>query len=131
MKLPRRKFLQFAGAAVAAPTVSNIATAQAYPTRPITMIVPFPAGGSTDVNGRVVADRMSGSLGRPIIIENISGADGSIGTGRAARAPTFGKALRARMGLLQASRSARPTDHPGHSERLSGLDQEPGRLLGH
>jgi tripartite-type tricarboxylate transporter receptor subunit TctC len=74
------------GAAVAAPTVSNVATAQAYPTRPITMIVPFPAGGGTDVNGRVVADRMSGSLGRPIIIENISGADGSIGTGRAARA---------------------------------------------
>jgi tripartite-type tricarboxylate transporter receptor subunit TctC len=86
MKMPRRKFLQFAGAAVAAPTVSNVATAQAYPTRPITMIVPFPAGGSTDVNGRVVAERMSGSLGRPIIIENISGADGSIGTGRAARA---------------------------------------------
>jgi tripartite-type tricarboxylate transporter receptor subunit TctC len=55
MKLPRRKFLQFAGAAVAAPTISNVATARAYPSRPITMIVPFPAGGSTDVNGRVVA----------------------------------------------------------------------------
>ena len=86
MKLPRRKFLQFAGTAVAAPTISTVATAQDYPSRPITMIVPFPAGGGTDVNGRVVADRMSGSLGRPIIIENISGADGSIGTGRAARA---------------------------------------------
>jgi tripartite-type tricarboxylate transporter receptor subunit TctC len=86
MKLPRRKFLQFAGAAVAGQSISNVATAQAYPSRPITMIVPFPAGGGTDVNGRVVAERMRGSLGQPIIIENISGADGSIGTGRAARA---------------------------------------------
>jgi tripartite-type tricarboxylate transporter receptor subunit TctC len=78
--------LTLAAAAAALPAVSRIARAQAYPTRPITMIVPFPAGGGADLNGRVVAERMSSSLGRPIIIENISGADGSIGTGRAARA---------------------------------------------
>jgi len=86
MKLPRRTFLQFAGAAVAVPAFSYIATAQTYPTRPITMIVPFAPGGPTDAIARVLAERMRGSLGQPIIIENVSGANGSIGTGRFARA---------------------------------------------
>lgn len=86
MKLPRRKFLHLAATAAALPAVSRIARAQTYPTRPITMIVPFPPGGSTDVIGRVLAERIKWSLGQPIIIENVSGANGSIGTGRAARA---------------------------------------------
>jgi len=83
--LPRRQFLRFAAGAAALPAVAHDASAQAYPTRPITMIVPYAAGGP-DVVGRVVAERMKGSLGRPIIIENVSGADGSVGVGRAARA---------------------------------------------
>jgi tripartite-type tricarboxylate transporter receptor subunit TctC len=83
--LPRRRFLHLAGAA-ALPAASRIAWAQAYPSRPITMIVPFAAGGAGDVVGRVVAERMKGSLGRSIIVENVSGADSSIGVGRAARA---------------------------------------------
>jgi tripartite-type tricarboxylate transporter receptor subunit TctC len=66
--------------------MSRIAQAQTYPTRPITMIVPFAAGGTTDVVGRVFAERMRALLGQPVIIENVSGADGSIGTGRASRA---------------------------------------------
>jgi tripartite-type tricarboxylate transporter receptor subunit TctC len=86
MKLPRGKFLQFAGAAAVASTFSRVATAQTYPLRPITMIVPFPPGGPTDVIGRVLAERMRESLGQPIIVENVSGADGSIGIGRVARA---------------------------------------------
>jgi len=86
MKLPRRKFLHLAAAGAALPAVSRFAWAQAYPTRPITMIVPFPAGGIVDAVGRVLAERMRGSLGQPIVIENVSGANGSIGTGRAARA---------------------------------------------
>ncbi len=86
MKLLRRTFLQLAGAAAAVPTLSRGATAQIYPSRPITMIVPAPAGGPLDVIARVLAEPMRGSLGQPIIIENVSGADGSIGTGRAARA---------------------------------------------
>jgi tripartite-type tricarboxylate transporter receptor subunit TctC len=86
MNRPRRTFLQLAGAALAAPTVSTVVKAQTYPTRPITMIVPFAAGGTTDVIGRVLAARMRDSLKQPVIIENVSGADGSIGTGRAARA---------------------------------------------
>jgi tripartite-type tricarboxylate transporter receptor subunit TctC len=86
MNLRRRKFLQLAGAAVAAPGFSRVAAAQTYPTRPITMIVPVPAGGTGDVIGRIVAERMRGLLGQPVIIENISGAGGSIGVGRTARA---------------------------------------------
>jgi tripartite-type tricarboxylate transporter receptor subunit TctC len=85
MNLPRRQFLQFASAA-AAPAFSCIAWAQTYPTRPITMIVPIAAGGNTDAAARVLAERMRGSLGQPIIIENVTGADGSIAAGRAARA---------------------------------------------
>jgi tripartite-type tricarboxylate transporter receptor subunit TctC len=86
MKLPRRTFLQYAGAVAAAPAFSRVATAQTYPTRPITMILPFPAGGIIDAEGRLLAERMRKSLGQPIIIENVSGASGSIGVGRAARA---------------------------------------------
>ena len=86
MKFPRRKFLELAGAAAIAPTFSRVGTAQTYPSRAITMIVPFPPGGSTDAIGRVLTERMRESLGQPIIIENVSGADGSIGMGRVARA---------------------------------------------
>lgn len=86
MKLPRRKFVQFAGAALAAPASSRLATAQTYPSRPVTMIVPYPPGGTTDAIARVLAERMKSSLKQPIIIENVSGANGSIGTGRAAHA---------------------------------------------
>jgi tripartite-type tricarboxylate transporter receptor subunit TctC len=86
MKHPRRKFLKFGLAAVAATTASKFAIAQTYPTRPINMIVPIAAGGNTDAAARVLAERMRGSLGQPIIIENVTGADGSIAAGRAARA---------------------------------------------
>jgi len=86
MRLPRRKFLQLAGAAAAAPIFSRAATAESYPSRPITMIVPFAAGSSGDVVARVLAERMKGALGQPIIIENVSGGDGNIGVGRLARA---------------------------------------------
>jgi tripartite-type tricarboxylate transporter receptor subunit TctC len=69
------------------------ADAQTYPSRPITLIVPFPAGGSTDAVGRVVAERMRASLGQPIVIENVGGAGGSIGVGRVARAAPDGYTL--------------------------------------
>src|SRR5215468_6182779 len=90
MKLPRRKFLQFASAAAAAPAFSRVAIAQTYPSRPIAMVVPFPAGGPADATARVLAEQMRSSLGQPVIIENVSGADGSIGTGRVARASPDG-----------------------------------------
>ena len=90
MKLPRRKFLHLAAGAAALPAVSRIAQAQTYPARPITMIVPFPPGGLTDVLARIIIDGMRSSLGQPLIIENIGGATGSIGTGRVARAAPDG-----------------------------------------
>jgi tripartite-type tricarboxylate transporter receptor subunit TctC len=86
MKLPRRKFLHLTAAAAALPAVSRVARAQAYPSRPITIVVPFAAGGNNDANARILAEQMRGPLGQPVIIENVSGADGSIGTGRVARA---------------------------------------------
>jgi tripartite-type tricarboxylate transporter receptor subunit TctC len=69
------------------------ASAQAYPSRPITMVVPYPAGGPTDVIARIVAERMRVSLGQPIIIENVTGASGSIGVGRVVRAAPDGYTL--------------------------------------
>lgn len=73
--------------------ISGSAAAQVYPARPITMVVPFPAGGPTDVIARIVADRMRDPLGQPIIIENVTGASGSIGVGRVARAAPDGYTL--------------------------------------
>lgn len=69
------------------------ANAQAYPARPITMIVPFGAGGPTDTIGRIIAERMGAALGQPIVVENIGGAAGSIGVGKAAHAPPDGYTL--------------------------------------
>jgi tripartite-type tricarboxylate transporter receptor subunit TctC len=86
MKHSRRRFLHIAASTVVMPAGSRVAAAQTYPSRPITMIVPAAAGGTTDVVGRMFAERMRGSLGQPVIVENIGGADGSLGAGRAARA---------------------------------------------
>jgi tripartite-type tricarboxylate transporter receptor subunit TctC len=86
MRPSRRTFLKFASAAVATPASLRVATAQTYPAHPITIIVPAAAGGPTDLIARIVAERMKGPLGQPLIVENIGGADGSIGAGRAARA---------------------------------------------
>ena len=69
------------------------AAAQTYPDRPITMIVPFPAGGPTDAVARIVSDRMKSSLGQPIVIANVVGASGSVGVGRAARSAADGYTL--------------------------------------
>jgi len=64
--------------------------AQTYPSRPITLVVPFPPGGSTDTAARIMAERMRASLGQPVVIENVGGAGGSIGVGRVARAAPDG-----------------------------------------
>jgi hypothetical protein len=83
---PRRQFLRLAVGAAALPAVSCGPEAQSYPTRPITMIDPYAAGDSSDLICRILAERMRSPLGQPVIIENVGGADGSIGVGRAARA---------------------------------------------
>jgi tripartite-type tricarboxylate transporter receptor subunit TctC len=93
MKLQRRRFLHLAAGAAALPTVSRIAGAQTYPSHPITMVVPYPAGGPTDAVARILAEGMRASLGQPIIIENVSGAGGSLGVRRVARAAPDGYTL--------------------------------------
>src|SRR5271169_6173682 len=93
MKLPRRQFLNLATGVAALPAVSRIARAQAYPARPITVVVPFAAGGPLDTVARIVSGPMREFLGQAIIIENITGAAGNIGTGRVARAASDGYTL--------------------------------------
>lgn len=72
---------------------SGIAAAQGYPTHPITMIVPFPAGGATDTLARFLAEKVHGILGQPVVIENVGGAAGSLGVGRAVRSAADGYTL--------------------------------------
>jgi len=86
MKLSRRTFLRLAAGVAALPVPSRVAFAQAYPTRPITLIVPFGAGGPTDVIARIVADHMSRTLGRSLVVENVAGAGGTTATTRTMRA---------------------------------------------
>jgi tripartite-type tricarboxylate transporter receptor subunit TctC len=93
VKIARRTFLHLAAGAVAPPVLSRIAWAQVYPTRPITIIVPFAAGGGTDTIARVLAERMRLNLGQPVVVENVSAAAGTLGVGRVARAPADGYTL--------------------------------------
>jgi tripartite-type tricarboxylate transporter receptor subunit TctC len=93
MKLSRRKILRLATAAAVLPAAAGMARAQAYPARPITIVVPYPPGGPTDTIARLIAERMRASLGQPVIIENVAGAGGTIGVGRVARAPGDGYTL--------------------------------------
>jgi tripartite-type tricarboxylate transporter receptor subunit TctC len=93
MKPSRRRFLSLAAGAAALPVAARIASAQAYPTRPITVIVPFPAGGPADTVARIVSEPMRATLGQPVIVENVAGANGSLGVGRAVRAPADGYTL--------------------------------------
>src|SRR5271170_7858685 len=86
MKIPRRTFLSLAGAVAATPVSSRFASALDYPTRPITIIVPFPAGGPVDALARLLAEPMRKALGQPLVIENVGGAGGSIAAARVARA---------------------------------------------
>ncbi|HLQ92984.1 MAG TPA: tripartite tricarboxylate transporter substrate-binding protein, partial [Xanthobacteraceae bacterium] len=78
MNLPRRQFLRLAAGAAAFPAIPRFAAAQTYPTRPIKLIVAFPAGGPADTMGRLVGQAMSSKLGQPVVIENIGGAGGTI-----------------------------------------------------
>jgi tripartite-type tricarboxylate transporter receptor subunit TctC len=93
MKFPRRTFLHLAAGAAALPAVSRMARAQAYPSRPVRIIVGFPAGGATDIQARLMGQWLSDRLGQQFIIENRSGASGNIGTEAVARAAPDGYTL--------------------------------------
>jgi tripartite-type tricarboxylate transporter receptor subunit TctC len=90
MTLSRRRFLELVACGAALMVASPIARAEDYPNRPVTLIVPYSAGGPADTVGRVLAERMRASLGQPIVIENVGGANGSIAVGRVARAAPDG-----------------------------------------
>jgi tripartite-type tricarboxylate transporter receptor subunit TctC len=80
-------------AALVGLAATGMAAAQGYPTHAMTMIVPFPAGGATDTLARFLGERMRGILGQPVIIENVAGAAGSLGVGRAVRSAADGYTL--------------------------------------
>ena len=91
MKLPRRRFLQLAAGAAALPALSRSASGQAaYPSKPITLIVPYAAGGPTDSIARIMAERMRVSLGQTVVVENTTGAGGTIAVARLARSAPDG-----------------------------------------
>jgi tripartite-type tricarboxylate transporter receptor subunit TctC len=93
MKLPRRRFLHLVAGAAALPALPNFARAQAYPTRPVRIIVGFPAGGSNDLHARLIAEWLSKHLGRSFIVENRPGAAGNMGAEAVVRAAPDGYTL--------------------------------------
>jgi tripartite-type tricarboxylate transporter receptor subunit TctC len=93
MKLPRRNFLHLAAGAAAVPAMSRITWAQAYPSRPVRIIVPYAPGGAPDIVARVMAQWLSERLAQPFVIENRPGAGGNIGTEAAVRAAPDGYTL--------------------------------------
>jgi tripartite-type tricarboxylate transporter receptor subunit TctC len=93
MKLLRRRFLHFAAGVAALPVMPRFAGAQAYPTRPVHIIVGAPPGGGTDITARLIGQWLSERLGQPFIIENRSGAGGNIATEAVVRAPPDGYTL--------------------------------------
>jgi tripartite-type tricarboxylate transporter receptor subunit TctC len=93
MKLPRRNFLHLAAGAAALPAVSRVTWAQAYPTRPVRIIAPFPAGQATDSIARLMGQSLSERLGQQFVIENRTGAGGNIGTESVVRALPDGYTL--------------------------------------
>jgi tripartite-type tricarboxylate transporter receptor subunit TctC len=93
MNLARRQFLHLAAGAVALPAVSRVASAQTYPSRPVRIIVGFPAGGGIDIVARLMGEWLSQRLGQPVIIENRPGAAGNLGVEAVVRAPADGYTL--------------------------------------
>src|SRR5262249_27209854 len=93
MKLPRRNFLHLAASAAALPAVSRIAWAQTYPSRPVRIIVPFPAGQATDTIARLMGQSLLERLGQPFVIENRTGAGGNMATESVVRATPDGYTL--------------------------------------
>jgi tripartite-type tricarboxylate transporter receptor subunit TctC len=88
--MKRRTFLQLAAGAAALPVVSHVARAQAWPSRNITLIVPFAPGGATDVSARLIAEHMTRTLGQQVVIQNLAGAGGTTGSTRAMRSEPDG-----------------------------------------
>src|SRR5262245_8558550 len=135
MKLPRRRLLQLAVGAAALPAVSSFASAQAaYPTKPITIVVPYAAGGPTDTIARILAERFRTLLGQTVVVENTTGAGGTIAVGRVARAApdgyTIGIGQNGSHVVTGATYSKLPYDLLNDFEPLTLLTDAPFFLAG-
>jgi tripartite-type tricarboxylate transporter receptor subunit TctC len=109
MKFPhRRRFLRLAAGAAASPAISRIAEAQSYPTRSITIIVPYAPGGGSDLAARVLSGPLAATLGQNVIVENVSGGNALIGTARVARAAPDGYTLLVHQMAIAANVSIFP-----------------------
>jgi hypothetical protein len=85
MEVQRRRFLQLAASAAALPAVSRIAAAQAYPTRPVRLLLGFAPGGPNDIIARLIGERLSAIWGKPVVIDNVTGASGNLAADRVAK----------------------------------------------
>jgi tripartite-type tricarboxylate transporter receptor subunit TctC len=93
MNFFRRRLLAMAAGLAVAPTILSLAVAQPYPARSITLVVPYPAGGPTDLVARIMAEPMRVAFGQPVIVENVAGGSGNIGVGRVVRSAPNGYTL--------------------------------------
>jgi tripartite-type tricarboxylate transporter receptor subunit TctC len=128
-----RRALTIVAAILLGLATNGLAAAQNYPSRAITMIVPFPAGGATDTLARFLAEQMRAMLGQPVIIENIAGAAGSIGVGRAVRAPADGYTLSigtSTTHMLTGGLYALPFDLLGDLAPVIQIGSEPLLIVG-
>ncbi len=110
MTMTRRSMLAALGASALAPI--RVAQAQAYPNRTIRIVVPFPAGGPTDILSRVIAQKMSEDWGHPVVVENRPGADTAIGAVQVAKAAPDGYTLLAAMDTTMVMNPATKTNLP-------------------
>ena len=127
------KFLTLVVAAVLGLTSTDMVAAQGYPTRPVTMIVPFPAGGATDTLARYLAEQMRPILGQSVVIENVGGAAGSLGVGRAARSAADGYTLSigtSTTHMLTGGLYALPFDLLKDLEPIIQIGSEPLLIVG-
>ena len=134
MRLSRRHILTLAGATLFAPSVARRAHAQAYPSRPVRVIVPVAAGGANDTTARLFAQKLSESLAQQFYVENIAGAGGNLGIGTAARAAPDGYTLLAAGGnfVINPSLYAKiPYDPEKDFEAVSLMCSSPHMLAVH
>jgi tripartite-type tricarboxylate transporter receptor subunit TctC len=133
MRPSRRKFMHLAAGAAALPALPGIASAQAFPARPITLVAPFPAGGPVDTICRILGEHMHGSLGQPILVENVAGAAGSLGVGRVARAAPDGYTLIVGQWSTHVANAAiykLPYDTLADFQPIALLSSNPGLIVG-